>query len=226
MRPDLESGGVAILETRDSDDSGAIQIIGLLATECGFDDLLDYTRRMCMDEDIQLNEAVYRSETETGDRNRAIAYLLQSKGVLPHDPAETLDLYFKMCSLDVTATSLAGLGLVLANDGQNPLTGEHLMSPQHARCVNSIMFTCGMYDRSGEFGVRVGIPAKSGVGGGITCGVKGRLGIGVYGPALDDKGNSVAGINALEYLSRALHLHAFDYHPYIEDEEEDLGARH
>ena len=200
--------------------AGALQIIGLLATECGFDDLLDYARRMCMDDQIDLNEAVYLSEKETGDRNRAIAYLLQSKGVLPYDPEETLDLYFKMCSLDVNAVSLAGLGLVLANDGQNPLTGEHLFSPQHARCVNSIMFTCGMYDRSGEFAARVGIPAKSGVGGGITCGVRGRLGIGVYGPALDDKGNSVAGFTALEYLSRALHLHAFDYHPYIEDEVE------
>ena len=198
--------------------SGAMQMIALLANECGFDDLLDYTRRMCMDDSIDLNEAVYNSEVETGDRNRAIAYLLQSKGVLPYDPEETLDLYFKMCSLNVSATSLAALGLVLANDGQNPITGEHLISPQHTRCINSLMFTCGMYDRSGEFGVRVGIPAKSGVGGGIACGVRGRLGIGVYGPALDDKGNSVAGITALEYLSRALHLHAFDYHPYIEDE--------
>ncbi len=197
--------------------AGAMQMIGLLATECGFDDLLDYTRRMCMDDDIDLNEAVYQSETDTGDRNRAIAYLLKSKDVLPADPEEVLDLYFKMCSLNVNAVSLAGLGLTLANDGQNPLTGEHLLSPRNTRCVNSIMFTCGMYDRSGEFGVRVGIPSKSGVGGGITCSVRGRLGIGSYGPALDDRGNSVAGFAALEYLSRALHLHAFDYHPYIED---------
>lgn len=197
--------------------AGAIQVVSLLVNEIGFDDLLHSTRRLCSDDDIVLNEAVYRSEAETGDRNRAIAYLLQSKGVLQSDPETTLDMYFRLCSLNVTAESLAGMGLVLANDGQNPLTGEHLIDPSHARTINSIMFTCGMYDRSGELGVKVGVPAKSGVGGGIACGVRGRMGIGVYGPALDDKGNSVAGLAALEYLSRKLHLHVFDYHPYIEE---------
>ncbi len=198
--------------------AGAIQVVSMLVDHVGFDDLLEFARRICMDPNITLNEAVYQSEAETGNRNRAIAYLLQSKGVLMADPEETLDLYFRMCSLNVTAKSLATLGLVLANDGQNPLTGEHVVAPRHARAINSLMFTCGMYDRSGEFGVKVGIPAKSGVGGGIACSVKGRLGIGVYGPALDDKGNSVGGLAALEYLSQALHLHVFDYHPYIIEE--------
>ena len=198
--------------------AGAIQVVSLLANHVGYDDLLEFAQLMCMDSQIDLNEAVYLSETETGDRNRAIAYLLKSKGVLMADPEITLDLYFKLCSLNVTAESLATLGLVLANDGQNPITGEHVIMPRYARAINSIMFTCGMYDRSGEFGVKVGIPAKSGVGGGITCGVKGRMGIGIYGPALDEKGNSVAGIAALEYLSQALHLHVFDYHPYIIDD--------
>lgn len=197
--------------------AGAIQVVSLLVNHVGFQDLLDFTRRMCMDRDIDLNEPVYHSETLTGDRNRAIAFLLKSKGVLTADLDETLDLYFKLCSLNVTAKSLATLGLVLANDGQNPMTGEHVVSPHHARAINSLMFTCGMYDRSGEFGVKVGIPAKSGVGGGISCSVKGRMGIGVYGPSLDEKGNSVGGLTALEHLSHALHLHVFDYHPYIEE---------
>ncbi|MDO4533275.1 MAG: glutaminase A [Coriobacteriia bacterium] len=199
--------------------AGAIQVVSLLVNRLGFQDTLQFARYMCMDPDIDLNEPVYRSEAQTGDRNRAIAYLLKSKGVLMGDPEETLDLYFKLCSLNVTAKSLATMGLVLANDGQNPMTGEHVIAPPHARAINSLMFTCGMYDGSGEFGVKVGIPAKSGVGGGIACSVKGRMGIGVYGPALDEKGNSVGGLAALEYLSQALHLHVFDYHPYIVDEQ-------
>ena len=198
--------------------AGAIQVMSLLANHLNFEDVLQFTRYMCMDPDIDLNEPVYQSEAQTGDRNRAIAYLLKSKGVLMAEPEETLDLYFKLCSMNVTAKSLATMGLVLANDGQNPITGQHVVSPRHARAINSLMFTCGMYDGSGEFGVKVGIPAKSGVGGGIACSVKGRMGIGVYGPALDEKGNSVGGLAALEYLSHALHLHVFDYHPYIIDE--------
>lgn len=197
--------------------AGAIQIAGLLVRKLGFDDMLELTQSLCSDNDISLNKEVLASEEETGDRNRAIVYLLESKGVLQSTPDQALDLYFKMCSLNVTAHSLASMGLVLANDGQNPLTGDHLLSPKHTQIINSLMFMCGMYDRSGEFAVRVGIPAKSGVGGGITCGVKGRMGIGIYGPSLDEKGNSVAGLRALEYLSHTLHLHAFDYHPYIDD---------
>ena len=199
--------------------AGAIQIASLLVNHVGFEDTLEFARHLCMDPDIDLNEPVYHSEAQTGDRNRAIAYLLKSKGVLMADPEQTLDLYFKLCSLNVTAKSLATMGLVLANDGQNPLTSEHVIAPRHARAINSLMFTCGMYDGSGEFGVKVGIPAKSGVGGGITCSVKGRMGIGVYGPSLDEKGNSMGGLAALEYLSHALHLHVFDYHLYILEEQ-------
>ena len=198
--------------------AGAIQVVSLLANRVDIHDVLEFARAMCMDPGIDLNVPVYRSEAQTGDRNRAIAYLLKSKGVLMADPEQALDLYFKLCSLNVTAKSLATMGLVLANDGQNPMTSEHVIAPRHARAINSLMFTCGMYDGSGEFGVKVGIPAKSGVGGGIACSVKGRMGIGVYGPALDDKGNSVGGLAALEYLSHALHLHVFDYHPYISED--------
>lgn len=191
--------------------AGAIQTVSLLTDEFSFEDLLGFSRELCMDSDISLDESVYLSERDTGDRNRAIAYLLKSKGVLQSDPDRTVDLYFKMCSLSVTAKSLAGLGIILANGGVNPFTQKHWLDPGYVRTIKSIMFTCGMYDFSGEFGVRVGNPAKSGVGGGLVCAVKGPYGIGLYGPALDSYGNSVAAVKAMEHISHRLGLHVFEY---------------
>ena len=129
---------------------------------------------------------------------------------LNKDVENSLHFYVKMCSLSVTAESLAGLGLILANDGIHPDTGKRLLSSQAVKIVKTLMFTCGMYDGSGEFAVRVGIPSKSGVGGGILSVVDGEMGIGIFGPALDKKGNSVAGECVLEYMSHELHLHMFD----------------
>ncbi len=189
--------------------AGAIQVMGLLTNVMDFEDLLDFARKFMMDDDIVLNESVYRSERDTGDRNRAIVYLLKSKGVLSGDPDKTLDTYFKMCSLNVNAKSLANLGLVLANKGQNPFTGKHLIHPGYVCTIKSLMFTCGLYDESGEYGVLVGIPSKSGVGGGIVASVSERWGIGTYGPALNKKGNSVGGIAALEHMSHLLRLNVF-----------------
>ena len=191
--------------------AGAIQTVSLLVEDFNFDDLLQFAKELCMDPDICLDEAVYHSESDTGDRNRAIAYLLKSKGVLQADPDRTIDLYFRMCSLSVTAKSLAGLGIILANGGVNPFTKKHWLAPGYVRTIKSIMFTCGMYDFSGEFGVKVGIPAKSGVGGGLVCAVKGPYGIGLYGPALDQYGNSVAAVKAMEHISPRLGLHVFEY---------------
>ena len=190
--------------------AGAIEVISLLAPAVSFEELKDYTRRVCMDLDISLNEEVYHSEYMTGNRNRAIGYLLKSKDVLKGDVSATVDLYFRMCSLSVNARSLAGLSLVLSCGGVNPETGTRIFDKEVCRIVKTLMLTCGMYDGSGEFAVRTGIPAKSGVGGGVTaCGKKG-MGIGTYGPALNLKGNSIGGIHALEYLSRELGLHILD----------------
>jgi len=190
--------------------AGAIQVVSLLADMFDFDELLSFAKELCMDDGITLNERVYDSENETGDRNRAIVYLLKSKGVLMADPQKTIDLYFRMCSLNVNARSLAGLGVVLANGGKHPFTGKHFVAPNYVRTIKALMFTCGMYDFSGEWGVRVGIPAKSGVGGGIVCSAGGDMGFGLYGPALDKNGNSVAGIEAMEHISHMLSLHTFD----------------
>lgn len=144
-----------------------------------FEDMLAYARKVCMDDGIVLDEKVFASEMSHCARNRAIAYLLDSKGIMESDVEKSLELYIRMCSLGVTAESLAGFGLVLANGG------------------------------SGEFAVRVGLPTKSGVGGGLLSVVEKRMGIGIYGPALDAKGNSIAGRHMLEYLSEKLHLHMF-----------------
>ncbi|MCQ2548324.1 MAG: glutaminase A [Clostridia bacterium] len=190
---------------------GAIQVCSLLANEFEFEEVLDFAKILCKDDGITLNEDVYESEQGTGDRNRAMAYLLKSKGVLQADPEKTLELYFKMCSINVNARSLAGLGLIISNNGEDPITGKHYLHPEYVRILKSIMFTCGLYDASGEFGVKIGMPAKSGVGGGVVCATKGPAGIGIYGPALDQYGNSIAGVAALEHISYRLHLHVFDF---------------
>ena len=174
-----------------------------------FDAFLNLTRRLCGRDTIELDEAVYLSEKKSGMRNRSMAYLMQSDNVLECDAELALDLYFRMCSVSVTTEDLARYAMLLANDGINPATGERLVESRHVRVVKTLMVTCGMYDGSGEFAIRVGIPAKSGVGGGIMACVENRMGIAAFGPALDPKGNSVGAYRILEYLSQALNLHYF-----------------
>lgn len=198
--------------------SGAITVVSYLMPVVSFEEMLAYARKLCMDPDITLDEKVYQSEMTHSARNRAIAYLLQSKGIVESDVEQSLELYVKMCSLSVTARSLAGLGLVLANGGVHPQTGERLLDRKVVQVVKTIMLTCGMYDGSGEFAVHVGIPSKSGVGGGILSVVDKGMGIGIYGPALDEKGNSIAGRYMLRYLSEKLHLHLFDEEGYLKSE--------
>lgn len=129
--------------------------------------------------------------------------------MITDDVEDVLDCYFKACSIKVCCEDLARIGLILANHGVSPLTGERLFPVKHANYVNAILITCGMYDGSGDFAVRIGVPAKSGVGGGIMAIVPTRMGIGIFSPALDSKGNSVAGIKALEQLSNELDLSIF-----------------
>lgn len=170
---------------------------------------LEHVQKLCGRDTISLNEAVYQSEKKTGMRNRSMAYLMQSENILECDAEVALDLYFRMCSVKVNTQDLAAYGLILANDGVDPKTGVRLVENWIVRIVKTLMVTCGMYDGSGEFAVKVGIPAKSGVGGGIVASVEGKMGIGAFGPALDSKGNSIGSYRALEHLSYQLNLHCF-----------------
>ena len=200
--------------------SGALAVCGLLLPEVSFQDMLRYAREICSDPEITLNQKVFDSEMKTCSRNRSIAYLLESKGVITTDVEDTLRFYTKMCSLDVTAESLAALGKKLANDGVCMLTGKRFMSSQTARIAKTLMLTCGMYDGSGTFAIKVGIPTKSGVGGGLLSVSDKRAGIGVFGPALDAQGNSIAGCKLLREISNELRLNLF-YDPEWNREDHD-----
>lgn len=157
-----------------------------------------------------INVPVFLSEKATGHRNRAIAYLMLNFGMVGEKIDETLDLYFQQCSILVNARDLAMLSATLANGGVNPVTKERAIDEHYVQDVISVMLTCGMYDASGEWCYRVGMPAKSGVGGGITAVVPGKLGIGTFSPLLDAKGNSVRGIKVCEDLSKDFGLHLFN----------------
>lgn len=174
-----------------------------------FQRLLELTRLLAGNPDIQVDEAVYLSEKRTGNKNRALAFLLKSSGMIDDDVEQVLDCYFRACSIKVSCKDLANIGFALANRGKMLQTDERLFPSQYARYVNAILMTCGMYDGSGDFAVKVGVPAKSGVGGGIMAVVPTRMGIGIFSPGLDDKGNSLAGIKVLERLSQRMYLSIF-----------------
>ena len=171
--------------------------------------LLELTRRLAGNPSLSVDEAVYRSEKQTGSRNRAMAFLLESCGLLHDDPEEVLDCYFRACSIRVDCRDLAHIACTFAVRGRRPPSGEQLFPARYAHYVNAVLMTCGMYNGSGDFAVKVGLPAKSGVGGGIMAVSPARMGIGIYSPGLDEKGNSLAGIRLLEQLGRRLSLSIF-----------------
>ena len=171
--------------------------------------MLSFFRKLAKNDNLQINDSVYMSEKLTGDRNRAMGYLLKNDGFIEGDVEEVLDLYFKQCSIEVDCMDLARIGMLFANYGVDIETGERVIDRDISRMVKTFMVTCGMYDASGEFALRVGIPAKSGVGGGIMASVPKRMGIGIFGPALDKKGNSIGGLAILNKLSKDLDLNIF-----------------
>lgn len=167
-----------------------------------------------------LNVDVYESERDSSMRNRAIGYYLLETGYLESDLNITLETYFKQCSIEITVDDLARIGIILANDGVDPNSQTEIIPRQVARITKALMLTCGMYDASGKFATYVGIPAKSGVSGGIVAVAPPRVreeslpfiegcGIGVYGPALDKKGNSIAGIRLLKHIASQWDLSIF-----------------
>jgi len=159
---------------------------------------------------LGIDESVYVSERDTGHRNRAIAHLLRNFGILEGNPEIPLDLYFRQCSIAVTCRDLALMAACLANGGVNPVTGVRVLEAQNTGRVLSIMSSCGMYDYAGEWIYNVGMPAKSGVAGGILAVLPGQFGIGVFSPPLDAKGNSVRGIRVCSDLSSDFGLHLFN----------------
>jgi glutaminase len=160
---------------------------------------------------LSIDENVYCSESLTGHRNRAIAHLLLNFGMVHSRAEEALDLYFKQCSVLVTCRDLAVMAATLSNMGRNPLTGEAVFDHGSVKDMLSIMFTCGMYDYSGHWAYQVGVPAKSGVSGGVMAVVNRQVGIATYSPPLDAHGNSVRGIGVCVELAARLGLHAFDF---------------
>lgn len=191
--------------------AGAIATTALIKGE-GHDDRL--TRLLEMfgrftGRAVEIDRSVFLSEKATGHRNRAIAYLGLNSGMIDDRIDEHLDLYFGQCSIIVSARDLAVMAATLANNGVNPLTGNRAIEEQYVKNVLSVMHSCGMYDYAGEWGYRIGLPAKSGVGGGIIAVLPGQFGIGTFSPLLDDRGNSCRGIQVCEELSERFKLHMF-----------------
>jgi len=189
--------------------AGAIACSGLIREARG-DGAFDYIRRALgrfAGRELGFDEAVYASESATGDRNRAIGYLLRNSTVIKDDVSKVLEVYFRQCAVLVTARDIAVMAATLANRGINPVTGEQVVTPYAISRTLSVMTSSGMYDYAGEWIYRVGIPAKSGVAGGILAALPARLGLGSYSPRLDSHGNSVRGIKVCEALSSHYDLH-------------------
>lgn len=196
--------------------SGAIMSCSLIRpsqdTADRFDHVAETWRRLAGGGAVGFNNAVYLSERRTADRNFALGYFMREHGSFPEgtDLVETLEFYFQCCSIEVDARSLAVVAASLANGGVNPLTGERIFSADTVRKCLSLMSSCGMYDYSGEFAFTIGLPAKSGVSGGLMIVVPGVMGICVWSPRLDALGNSVRGVAFCKELVSRFNFHVYD----------------
>jgi glutaminase len=167
-------------------------------------EILRFMQALAQDPTITIDETVAASEKRTGFRNTALANFMRSFGVLDNPVDYTLGVYFHHCAIAMSCRQLATAGRFLAHSGRNPATGHSVVSPERARRINAVMLTCGHYDGSGEFAYRVGLPGKSGVGGGILAIAPGKASIAVWSPGLDAAGNSHLGRIALEALTKRL----------------------
>ena len=166
-------------------------------------------RAFADNDSLGVDQATFDAEWASADRNRAIAYLMRSYGFLTGDVDEALSVYLKQCSVLVTCDDLAMMAATLAHNGVNPRTGVRHLPDLRVRDVLSVMFTCGMYDFAGEWAFDVGVPAKSGVSGGILAAVPGKSGMATFSPGLDPFGNSIRGVQVCEVVSQRLGLHVF-----------------
>jgi len=161
---------------------------------------------------LHVDDAVHRSEQATGHRNRAIAYMMLNSGMIHTAPETILDIYFRQCAVRVTAVDLALMAATLANDGVNPVSGQTALDRDYIQDVLTVMNSCGMYNYAGQWSYEVGMPAKSGVSGGIIAVIPGQIGIGVFSPRLDAHGHSVRGVAVCKEISETFGLHIFRNH--------------
>ena len=163
--------------------------------------ILNFIRSLAGENSIHFDDEVAASEKATGFRNQSLAWFLKSCGNLHSDVDTVLDVYFHQCSIAMNCRELSRAFLFLANHGEHPYTGEALLTRSQAKRLNAILLTCGFYDQAGEFAFRVGMPGKSGVGGGVAAFIPGELAIAVWSPELNEYGNSVVGMQALEWFT-------------------------
>ncbi|MFV8827003.1 glutaminase A [Alkalihalobacterium sp. APHAB7] len=192
--------------------AGALAVTDMLVgntLEDKLERLLKFIRRLTGNENISYNPVVAQSEFETADLNRSLCYFMRQHGIIESNIEELINLYTKHCAIEMNCNDLAKLGYVIGNEGRDPNSEQTIIPVEIAKIVKTFMVTCGMYNASGEFAIKVGIPAKSGVSGGILGTVPHGVGIGIYGPALDEKGNSVGGLKLLELLSKQYNLSIF-----------------
>lgn len=191
--------------------AGAIVVCDILLSilENPHQDFLDFIRDVANNPKINYSEKIAQSEKSVGYRNFALCYYIKSLGNIENDPIEVLDFYFKLCSIEMTCEELAYAFSFLANDGIKPHDGQEILTKSRTKRANAIMQTCGFYDESGEFAFRVGLPGKSGVGGGIVAVMPNHYSIVVWSPRLNEKGNSYRGMKFLEEFTTQTSISVF-----------------
>ncbi len=194
--------------------AGAINVTDALISHYGSpgaasEAILAFIRDIADEPSVDYSRVVAASEMEHGFRNRALANLMKSFGNLDNDVIEVVETYFRHCAVGMNTQMLSRAMLYLANHGEDPVNGRVYISPQQAKRINAVMLTCGHYDASGDFAFRVGMPGKSGVGGGIVAVIPKQFGIAVWSPGLNAQGNSLAGTRALELFTTKTGLSIF-----------------
>lgn len=198
--PFINAGAIVVCDSLISKNNGHSNVVT---------DILAFIHAVSSDKSIEINESVAESEMQHGFRNASLAHLMKSFGNLHNNVEEVLTAYFKKCSVEMSPLHLSRAFLYLANSGTDPISNKQFLTPEQTKRVNALMLTCGHYDASGDFAFRVGLPGKSGVGGGIVAIIPGKMAIAVYSPGLNEFGNSLVGTKALELFTSLTGLSIF-----------------